>query len=116
MSNRSRTDTELKAIVRTLADYDFIAIVELRDEMVLKRTQKILSQMGKMYDYEFSPAVGRGSKERVALLYRSKLVSVVRPGELYPDTADGKDDFSHQRFQPLRQYLFPGGCCPGVPR
>ena len=93
MSNKSRTDAELKAIARTLADYDFIAIVELRDEIVLKRTQKILSQMGKLYDYEFSPAVGRISKERYAFLYRSKLVSVVRPGELYPDAADGKDDF-----------------------
>ena len=93
MSNKSQTDAELMAIARTLADYDFIAIVELRDEAVLKRTQKILSQMGKMYDYEFSPAVGRVSKERYAFLYRSKLVSVVRHGELYPDAADGKDDF-----------------------
>ena len=55
MSNKSRSNTELIEIARTLADYDFIAIVELRDEMVLKRTQKILLQMGKMYDYEFSP-------------------------------------------------------------
>ena len=93
MSNKSRTDAELMAIARTLADYDFIAIVELRDEAVLKRTQRILLQMGKMYDYEFSPAVGRVSKERYAFLYRSKLVSVVRHGELYPDAADGKDDF-----------------------
>ena len=98
MSNKSRTDAELMKIARTLADYDFIAIVELRDEMVLKRTQKILSQMGKMYDYEFSPTVGRGSKERYAFLYRSKLVSVVRHGELYPDVADGKDDFSRDPY------------------
>ena len=80
-------------IARTLADYDFIAIVELRDEAVLKRTQRILSQMGKMYDYQFSPAVGRGVKERCAFLYKKERVSVIRPGELYPDTADGKDDF-----------------------
>ena len=98
MSNKSRTDAELMKIARTLADYDFIAIVELRDEAVLKRTQKILSQMGKMYDYQFSPAVGRGSKERYAFLYRSKLVSVVRHGELYPDVADGKDDFSRDPY------------------
>ena len=49
MSNKSRTDAELMKIARTLADYDFIAIVELRDEAVLKRTQKILSQMGTMH-------------------------------------------------------------------
>ena len=40
MSNKSRTDAELKAIARTLADYDFIAISELRDEVVLKRDPK----------------------------------------------------------------------------
>ena len=51
-----------------------------------------------MYDYQFSPAVGRGSKERYAFLYRSKLVSVVRHGELYPDVADGKDDFSRDPY------------------
>ena len=93
MSNKSRTDAELMKIARTLADYDFIAIVELRDEAVLKRTQKILSQMGTAYDYQFSPAVGRGVKERCAFFYKKERVSVIRPGELYPDTADGKDDF-----------------------
>ena len=98
MSHKSRSDAELIEIARTLADYDFIAIVELRDEAVLKRTQKILSQMGKMYDYQFSPAVGRGSKERYAFLYKSKLVNVVRHGELYPDAADGKDDFSRDPY------------------
>ena len=98
MSNKSRTDAELKAIARTIADYDFIAIVELRDETVLKRTQKILAQMGNAYQYQFSPAVGRGSKERYAFLYKSNLVSVVKRGELYPDAADGKDDFSRDPY------------------
>ena len=99
MSNKSRSDAELMGIARTLADYDFIAIVELRDEIVLKRTQEILSQMGKMYDYEFSPAVGRGVKERYAFLYRKDLVSVVRRGELYPDAADGnQDDFARDPY------------------
>ena len=93
MSNKSRTDAELMEIARTLADYDFIAIVELRDEAVLKRTQRILLQMGAAYDYQFSPAVGRGVKERCAFLYKKERVSVIRPGELYPDTLDGKDDF-----------------------
>ena len=98
MSNKSRTDAELKAIARTLADYDFIAIVELRDEVVLKRTQKILLQMGKAYQYQLSPAVGRGVKERYAFLYREDLVSVVKQGELYPDEADGKDNFSRDPY------------------
>ena len=98
MSNKSRTDAELMQIARTLADYDFIAIVELRDEAVLKRTQKILAQMGKVYQYQFSPAVGRGVKERYAFLYKKDLVSVVRSGELYPDGADGKDDFARDPY------------------
>ena len=85
-------------IARTLADYDFIAIVELRDEAVLKRTQRILLQMGKAYDYQFSPAVGRGVKERYAFLYKRDLVSVVNQGELYPDAADGKDDFARDPY------------------
>ena len=98
MSNKSRTDAELMEIARTLADYDFIAIVELRDEAVLKRTQRILLQMGAAYDYQFSPAVGRGVKERCAFLYKKERVSVIRPGELYPDTADGKDDFMRDPY------------------
>ena len=98
MSNKSRTDAELKAIARILADYDFIAIVELRDEIVLERTQKILMQMGKAYQYQLSPAVGRGVKERYAFLYKEDLVSVISRGELYPDAADGKDDFSRDPY------------------
>ena len=98
MSDNSRTDAELQAIARILVDYDFIAIVELRDEVVLKRTQKILSQMGWKYDYQFSPAVGRGSKERYAFFYKKDLVSVISQGELYPDAADGKDDFARDPY------------------
>ena len=98
LSDRSRDDGELHKIAQTLIDYDFIAISELRDEAVLKRTQKILSQMGKMYQYQLSPAVGRGVKERYAFLYKRDLVSVVKQGELYPDAADGKDDFSRDPY------------------
>ena len=98
MSDKSRTDTELKQIARTLADYDFIAIVELRDEVVLQRTQRILAQMGKTYQYQLSPAVGRGVKERYAFLYKPSVVSVIRSGELYPDAADGKDDFMRDPY------------------
>ena len=37
--------------------------------------------------------MGRGVKERYAFLYKPSVVSVIRSGELYPDAADGKDDF-----------------------
>ena len=37
MSHKSRSDAELIEIARTLADYDFIAIVELRDNCGVAR-------------------------------------------------------------------------------
>ena len=96
LSDSSRNDAELHEIAKTLIDYDFIAISELRDEKVLKRIQRILSESGAEYGYLISEPVGReGSphKERYAFLYYKGLVSVVKKGELYPDAADGKDDF-----------------------
>lgn len=93
LSDGSRDDTELKKIAQTLIDYDFISIVELRDETVLKRLDTILIGMGKDYDYDVSPPVGRGVKERVAFLYDPTFIEVVQAGEVYPDAADGKDDF-----------------------
>ena len=96
LSDASRTDTELDQIVQILIDYDFIAISELRDETVLKRLQRILSESGAEYGYQISEPVGQmGSlhKERYAFLYYKGLVSVVTNGKLYPDAADGKDDF-----------------------
>ena len=96
LSDNSRDDTELQKIAKTLMDYDFIAITELRDEKVLKRLQRILSESGAEYGYLMSMPVGwEGSshKERYAFLYYKGLVSVVKDGELYPDAADGIDDF-----------------------
>ena len=96
LSDRSRNDEELHKIARTLIDYDFIAISELRDERVLKRIQKILSESGAEYGYLISDPIGReGSphRERYAFLYYKGLVSVVKDGEFYPDAADGTDDF-----------------------
>ena len=96
LSDRSRDDTELHKIAQTLIDYDFIAISELRDDKVLKRIQKILSESGAEYGYLMSDPVGReGSPHRefYAFLYYKGLVSVVKDGEHYPDAADGEDDF-----------------------
>ena len=86
MGNKS--DSELTQIARTLADYDLIAMIGVRDETVLKRIQKILLQMGESYEYDLSPAVGRVVKEQYAFLYNQKLVSIVRGGSLYPDKKD----------------------------
>lgn len=96
LSDRSRNDNELQKIAQTLIDYDLIAIIEVRDERVLKRVQQILSASGAEYGYLMSDPVGQvGStyKERYAFLYYKGLVRVVKDGELYPDAADGVDDF-----------------------
>ena len=93
MGNKS--DPELTQIARTLADYDLIAMIGIRDETILKRTQKILLQMGEAYGYDLSPAVGRVVKEQYAFLYKQKLVSVVTRGKLYPDK---KDNFSRDPY------------------
>ena len=95
-SDSSRDATDLHKIAQTLMDYDFVAISELRDEKVLKRVQRILSESGAEYSYLISDPVGKmGSshKERYAFLYYKGLVSVVTDGMHYPDAADGKDDF-----------------------
>lgn len=96
LSDRSRNDNELHKIAQVLIDYDLIAIIEVRDEKVLKRVQQILSASGAEYGYLMSDPVGQAGspyKERYAFLYYKGLVRVVKDGELYPDAADGVDDF-----------------------
>jgi len=87
-SDGSRDDAELNKICQNLKDYDFVSIVELRDEKVLQRTEAILQAMGKDYDYQVSDAVGRGVKERYAFLYDASKVEVVEPGTIFPDPED----------------------------
>jgi endonuclease/exonuclease/phosphatase family metal-dependent hydrolase len=87
-SNNSRDDAELEQICEILLRYDFIAIVELRDEAVLQRTEAMLETMGRDYDYQISQAVGRGVKERYAFLYDSAIVEVVEAGRIISDPND----------------------------
>ena len=87
-SNGSRNDDELHQIAKVLLDYDFIAIVELRDEVVLMRTEAILAGMGRDYDYVMSPPVGARVKERYAFLFDPRIVRVIEDGEVFPDPND----------------------------
>ncbi|MBD3180935.1 hypothetical protein GF312_01515 [Candidatus Poribacteria bacterium] len=87
-SDNSRDDQELGQISDTIMDYDFVAVIELRDEKVLKRTESILNDMGKDYDYQISEPVGRGVKERYAFLYDNTKVTVLESGQIFPDTED----------------------------
>lgn len=82
-SNTSRDDDELRAICNIAKDYDFLAIVELRDEQILQRMVTMLNdEFGRSYVYEFSPAV---DIERYAFLYDPSFITCVQAGQLYPD-------------------------------
>ena len=87
-SNGSRNNDELHRIAKVLIRYDFIAIVELRDEMVLTRTEAILAGMGRDYNYVMSPPVGAKVKERYAFLFDPRIVRVIEDGEVFPDPND----------------------------
>ncbi len=92
-SDKSRDSAEVKRIAEVLIDYDVVALVELRDEQVLKRTVRQLEAMGRGYEYLISPPVGRHMKERFGFLYDPSFVTVVAPGQVFDDGADGNDDF-----------------------
>ena len=87
-SDASRDDAELRHIAQTLIDYDFIAIVEVRDEKVLRRTEQLLEEHGRDYDYLMSPPVGAKVKERYAFLFDRGMVRVIEDGEVFPDPND----------------------------
>lgn len=87
-SNGSRNNDELHHIAKVLIRYDFIAIVELRDEVVLMRTEAVLKGMGRDYNYVMSPPVGAKVKERYAFLFDPQIVRVIEGGGVFPDPKD----------------------------
>jgi len=87
-SNKERDDIELRRICQNLIKYDFIALLEVKDEQILQRTQNMLANMGRSYNYQVSEGVGRKVKERYAFLYDTAKISVLIPGQVFPDTRD----------------------------
>ena len=87
-SDNSRDDAELQLIANVLINYDFIAVIELKDETVLRRTESVLELMGRDYDYLLSRPVGGKVKERYAFLFDQKLVDVLEDGKVFPDPND----------------------------
>ncbi|MCZ6677848.1 MAG: hypothetical protein O7E52_11425 [Candidatus Poribacteria bacterium] len=71
-----------------LEKYDFIAIIELKDEVVRQRTEAMLAAHSRDYDYQISPPVGRGVKERYAFLHDAARVEVIEAGQIYDDPDD----------------------------
>lgn len=87
-SNDSRDNYKLGKICNILKNYDFVAIIELKDEPVLIRTRDLLKTMGKEYGYEISEEVGRGVKERYAFIYDMSKVKKIKPGKIFQDPKD----------------------------
>ena len=94
-SDRSRDASELEKICNVLVKYDMVAVVELLDEEILERAVRMLQWMGRRYDYEISPQVGRDDKERYAFLYDSTVFEVLTSGKVW---FDGKDDFIREPY------------------
>ena len=87
-SNGSRDDIELKHIANILINYDFIAVIEIRDEIVLERVKVLLDQMGRVYDHLISDPVGNKQKERYAFLFDREMVYAKDEGFIIDDIGD----------------------------
>ena len=101
-SNNSRDESELYQICALLKEFDFIAIQEVRDTVILDRTVSMLkNQFNLNYKYLASPKIGRGVKEIYAFLYRIDKVEYLE--ESYVDMIK-KIYLSESRFlQSLRR-------------
>mgnify|MGYP002035361279 CR=1 FL=1 len=87
-STGSRDDSELALIADRLQQFDLIAIQELRDEEVVRRTLDMLAARGLEYRALVSGPVGRGSLERYAFLWRPGVVQALDEGAIFPDPND----------------------------
>ena len=95
-SNNSRDESELYQICNLLKEFDFIAIQEVRDTVILDRTVKMLkNQFNLNYKYLASPKIGRGVKEIYAFLYRIDKVEYLEESYV---VSDEKDLFIREPF------------------
>jgi endonuclease/exonuclease/phosphatase family metal-dependent hydrolase len=87
-STGSRDDSELALIADRLQQFDLIAIQEVRDEEVVRRTLDILKSRGQAYEAMVSPPIGRGVKERYAFMWRPEKVFALDAGMVFADPDD----------------------------
>ena len=88
-STGSRDDSELSQIADRLAQFDLIAIQELRDSEVIDRTLAILASRGLTYQAIVSDAVGRtSSTERYTFLWRSDRINMQGSPHIWDDEGD----------------------------
>ena len=86
--SKKRNAAALARIAAILRDYDFISILEVRDQEVIAQLCLLLAQYGKQYSYELSPPLGRKIKERYCFLYNRQRIRVLIPGQVFPDPED----------------------------
>jgi endonuclease/exonuclease/phosphatase family metal-dependent hydrolase len=84
LSDNSRDDQELEQIASILSRYEFVALQEVRDTIVLDRLVALLPD----YAYIASPPVGRGVSERYAFFYHTGRIDVTAEPTLAPDPDD----------------------------
>ncbi|MDZ7816756.1 MAG: endonuclease/exonuclease/phosphatase family protein [Planctomycetota bacterium] len=85
-SSNSRDDDELRLICDVLANFDLIALQEVRDGKVLRRCVSELQTRGLEYDFVLSKEVGtRSHKERYAFLYKENRVQFEGNAKIWPD-------------------------------
>ena len=88
-SNNSRDESELYQICNLLKEFDFIAIQEVRDTVILDRTVLMLkNQFNLDYKYLASPKTGRKVKEIYAFLYRTDKVEYLEESYTVSDEQD----------------------------
>lgn len=109
---RHRDENEMREIVKILYKYDLIAITELMKESELQRAQKLLSEMGREYDYLISPEVGwvgSSYQEHYAFLYYKGLVRTVGKSFLYetPTKKPKLDDKKREAEERAKIFIRP---------
>ncbi len=73
LSDGSRDDSELQSIASIFSNFDFVAVQEVRDTLVLDRLLTFLIE----WDYIVSAEVGNTVKERYAFFYKPSMFTVL---------------------------------------
>jgi endonuclease/exonuclease/phosphatase family metal-dependent hydrolase len=85
--SNSRTDDQLRSICKVAKEFDFISVLELKDELVLQRMLAIMkNEFQRTYIYELSPPVGNIVKELYAFVYDPSVIQKIKDGQIYCDT------------------------------
>jgi endonuclease/exonuclease/phosphatase family metal-dependent hydrolase len=89
LSDRSRTDGELRDIAELVAPYDIVAVQEARDSLVLERLVRLLKDgFGREFAFSATPKLKSGGGELYAFLWRPDRVGSRTEIHLVDDPGD----------------------------